>query len=255
MAEAVTRVDEFFSEYLGCNLETIAPRDVKVVASPRREQTELLYADVFALWMLVFQKRAAVSVQPRLAGPVTRLVARYGVNGIRSGEFLTEAIGLITGDSHTCAGVSSAAGPILFTCPDLFRPRFQHSCRRITPGDVPALQASGLHGNWLEQSVQEGTCFAGFDADRPVAVCGTFPVPHMADAIADIGLAGTLESHRRLGYGKTVLSATTQAVIEQNKVPVYMTSDRNAASAGTAHAVGYREYGWDFRVRIRAAED
>ncbi len=119
----------------------------------------------------------------------------------------------------------------------------------MTEKDRPALERAGLLNSSLLESVREGTCFAAYDGDRPVALCGVMPVPHMADRVADIALNGTLEPFRRRGFGRTVLSAVTETVQAQGRIPVYITSSHNTASIKTAGSVGFLEYGWQFRVK------
>ncbi|MFO7650752.1 MAG: GNAT family N-acetyltransferase [bacterium] len=250
MADALIDTAAFFSAYLECDLSSVAPREMRVVASDRRERRELLYADVFALWLVVFENRAALSVQSQLYKPVRRILGRHGIARIREPRCLDDLTRLVETHRSMLGQVSVASGPINCCAAETFRPRLTHPCRAVTEADLPAVRQSGLYEDWLEQSVRAGTCHAAFDSGRPVALCGTFDVPHLADRVADIGLAGTLDSHRRLGFGSSVLSATTAAILAVGKTPVHQTSDRNVASIATARSVGYREFGWDFRVRI-----
>lgn len=251
MPDAFTNTAAFLSGYLECDLTAIAPRELKVVVSDRREHPESHYAEVFALWMIVFENRAAISVQTQLYKPVRRVLSHYGIGRIRDPRCLEELTRLVDRHRSLLGELSTAGGPIHFCTPESFRPRLTHRCREVTETDLPILRQIGLYEHWLDQSVRDGTCYAAFDGDRPVALCGTYEVPHLADRVADIGLPGTIDSHRRLGYGSSVLSATTAAVLAQNRTPIHQTSDRNVASIATARAVGYREFGWDFRVRIR----
>lgn len=250
MPDAFIDTAEFFSGYLDCDLVGIAPREMQVVVSDRRERPELNYADVFALWLVVFENRAAVSVQAQLYKPVKRVLDRYGVGRLRDQRCLDELIRLVDKHRSLLGELSTASGPIHSCSEEGFRPRLTRPCRTVTLADLPTLREIGLYEDWLETSVVTGTCQAALDNDRPVALCGTYDVPHLEDRVADIGLVGTIDSHRRLGYGSTVLSATTSAVLATGRTPVHNTSDSNVASIATAQAVGYREFGWNFRVRI-----
>jgi predicted GNAT family acetyltransferase len=124
----------------------------------------------------------------------------------------------------------------------------------LSEADRPVLESAGLLDSSLIESVADGTCFAGFDGDRPVALCGVCPVPHMADRVADISLNGTLEPFRHRGFGRTVLSAVTETLLDRARLPFYITSDRNVASRRTAVSVGYVEYGWQVRVKMAVKE-
>ncbi len=251
MADAFLDTADFFSAYLECDLAGVAPRELRVAASDRRERPEPNYADVFALWLIVFENRAALSVQAQLYKPVRRILDRYGFARIREPRCLDELARLVDARRSLLGELSTASGPIHCCAAETFRPRVTRPCRAVTWADLPALRESGLYEDWLEPSVRAGTCQVAFDSSRPVALCGTYEVPHLGDRVADIGLAGTVDSHRRLGYGSSVLSATTAAILAAGKTPIHQTSDRNLASIATARAIGYREFGWDYRVRIR----
>jgi hypothetical protein len=251
LADAFLDTAEFFSAYLECDLAGVAPRELRVVASDRRERPELLYADVFVLWLVVFENRAALSVQSQLYKPVRRILDRYGFARIREPRCLDELTRLADTHRTLLGELSTSSGPIHACAKEAFRPRITRPCRAVTDADLPAVRESGLYEGWLEHSVADGTCQAAFDGGRPVALCGTYEVPHLVDRVADIGLAGTVDSHRRLGYGSSVLSATTAAVLASDKTPIHQTSDRNVASIATARVIGYREFGWDYRIRIR----
>jgi GNAT superfamily N-acetyltransferase len=144
---------------------------------------------------------------------------------------------------------SHASGPVFFGPPETFCGKRLQTCRVVTEADRPALEDAGLLNSSLLESVRDGTCFAAYDGEKPAALCGVMPVPHMADHAADIALSGTLEPLRRRGFGRTVLSAVTETVQARGRIPFYITSSHNTASIKTAASVGYLEYGWQFRVK------
>jgi len=246
----LTLLDAYFSESLGCNISTVGMDETRVSVSPRREKRELHYADVFPVWCFVTQNRCVVSVQRQLLGPVSRLVSEWSVPQFQH-KTAAERLTAIAAE-ELCLGpqVSYAAGPVLFCPPETYKGSRIRSCRAVVEADRPILERAGLLDTSLNESVVDGTCFAGFDGSQPVALCGVCPVPHMGDRVADISLNGTLEPFRQRGFGRTVLSAVTETLHTRTRLPFYITSDTNVASRRTAASVGYVEYGWQIRLKI-----
>jgi hypothetical protein len=245
-------IDEFFSRYLGTDLSTMTPGEVRVAASSRRYEPELHYAHAFALWLLVFRDRCAVSVQPELLQVVSRLCGRLTPDSIRSAEARATLVSACA--TALAAPLQAGAGPVLYCKPDACWLWQDHPCRPLAPIEIPSLEAANLYGSHLESSVADGTCFVALDDDTPVSLCGTFAVPHLGDKIADMCVMGTLEPHRRRHFGRTVVAHSTDAVIRLGRVPVYQTTDHNTASIRTARSVGYTDYGWTFRVELSPGE-
>ena len=95
----------------------------------------------------------------------------------------------------------------------------------------------------------ERAAFAYYFEGQPVSCCGTMPIGDMKAEIAEVGGVFTLESRRRKGFAKAVVSATTNLILNSGRIPIYGTSDRNLASQHTAISVGYKEYAWSLSVR------
>jgi len=244
-------LDAFFSVYLGCDIGEMAPGETRVVASARRERAELRYTEPFALWMVVAQSRCVISVRGELMRRVTRIVRPLGIERMRDPQAAQQLVIAATKTLGMGRKMTTTTGPILYCTANTLRMWQKHDCRQVTSLDVPVVEQTGLYGPSLDRSVDEGTCFAAWSGSHPVALAGTYPVPHMADAIADINVSGTLEGHRNQGFGRTVVSHTTRAVLNLGLVPVYMTADSNVQSKRTARAVGYRSYGWQFQVTLQ----
>jgi RimJ/RimL family protein N-acetyltransferase len=243
-------MEDFLSAYLGCDIRDVTPGEVRIVASERRTRAELNYGDVFAIWGLVLPDRAVVSVQPGLIEPVRRIIDQHGLAAISDADCAAELTRLLRGRQDAADTVSAASWLYYYCSRETFRPATGHTCRPTTTEDLPEIKQEHPYDTWLDQSVSAGTCYVALDGRGPVAVCGTFAVPHLGDRIADVGLPGTAETHRRRGYGASVLSAVTDAVLRRDMTPVYSVSARNNASIATVEAVGYRKYGRDFRVRV-----
>ena len=246
----VAVLDAFFSEYLDCDIAGIPPGHTVIVPSRPRGQAEPHSAETFALWMLLAQGRCAISVQDQLLKKVSGLVRALGIERFRDPEAVKRFVVTAAKSLGVRPGVSSISGPVLYCTRDTLRPARLHPCRPVTKDDIPAIRTTGLYDPSLAPSIEEGTCFAAYDRDQPVALAGTYPVPHLTALVADIAVPGTIATHRKRGFGRTALSFTTEAVLNHNKVPCYITSDQNIASWETARAVGYRSYGWQFRIKL-----
>ena len=254
MKQWLTLLDAFFSEYLGYDIGSVRPDETRVWTSSRREKRELHYADVFPVWCFVTQNRCVVSVQRQLLGPVSKLVSEWAIPQFRSETAAERLTATAAKELGLGSDASYADGPVLFCPPATYQGARLRPCRAVVEANRPALDSAGLLDSSLIESVADGTCFAGFDGDQPVALCGVCPVPHLADRVADISLNGTLEPFRHQGFGRTVLSAVTETVLARNRLPFYITSDRNIASRRTAASVGYIEYGWQVRVKMPVKE-
>jgi len=248
MDPQIAVLDRFYSAYLDCDISRVTPGGVWVVPSDRRDRAELHYENVFALWLLASGNRCVVSVQRPLEAAVKRAVSRLDLAGFRAEpgqKLLRDAVA-----SGLRRDARIVSGPVLNCTVRTFRPEIEHRCRRVTSSDLAALRRVGLYGGWLARSVEEGTCHAAYVDGEPVALAGTYEVPHMANEVCDLCVPGTVPEHRREGYGRAVVACTTRAVLESGRVPVYVTSDQNMASINTARSVGYTQYGWSLRVEI-----
>ncbi|OYD17148.1 hypothetical protein CH330_00755 [candidate division WOR-3 bacterium JGI_Cruoil_03_51_56] len=246
MDKEIPVLDAFFSEYLGCDISNIVPGHTCITTSPTQEQ------NAFALWMLITQSRCIVSARGRLFKTVSRLAHTLGIERTRDPIAVKKFVIAAAKSLGIKKGVSSTSGPVLYCTPETLRIARLHPCRSVNRFNIAAVKATGLCSPWLDKSISEGTCFAAWDEDKPVSLAGTCMVPHMADEVAEMSVPGTLAPYRGKGFGRTAVSHATEAVLKQNKVPVYITSDRNVASIATARSVGYRQYGWQYRVQLPA---
>lgn len=249
-ADAVGILDAFFSRYLGCELAAIGFGETRIVPSPRRFAAEVGYGPIFAIWALMTRGRCAVSLQQPLAAEAKRILGDDGLGPTLDPErrsALTELVCRAVGRRD----VTAVSGPILFCTRESLRRQSFHPCRRVGPGDVPALVRAGLHNDSLAEAIDAGFCFAAWSGGEVACVAATNPIDAVraADGVADIGI-NTAAAHRRQGFGKTALSALTAALLEAGCVPVYAASDHNEPSIRTATSVGYVQYAWQFRVQV-----
>lgn len=240
MPGEINAVDDFFSESLGTDLALLPPGQTSIVESPAGENS--------ALRLLVSQSRCVIATHGRLLKTVSGLARALGIEQLRHPETIGRLAAAVSRTLGARKSLSASSGPVFYCARSGLRPAEPRPVRPVQPHELPALRASGLYDDALAEGVERGTCFAAWEKERVVAVCGTLPVPHHADRVADIWFPGTLERFRGQGFGRAVLYHTTRAVFERNLVPIYQTSDRNLASQHAARAAGYREYGWQLRL-------
>jgi len=252
MLEPIPTLDDFFSRYLECDIAKVSAGRVWVIPSDRRETREMHYSNVFALWLLTSGNRCVASVQRGLEPVVARTVGRLRPGQVREPSGQRRLVRAVAAGLRLGPGLSAVSGPVLFCTGRSFRAQRLHPCRRVRRPDLPALAKAGLYGPWLDASVADGTCFAAYDRDEPVSLAGTWEVPHLGDRVADMCVPGTIAARRREGFGKSAVACATGAVLDSGRIPVYVTSDRNRASILTARAVGYTQYGWQFRIELPA---
>ena len=177
MKQWLTLLDAYFSVYLGCDIGAVGPGETRVAASSRREKRELHCADVFPVWCFVTQNRCVVSVQQPLLGAVSKLVSGWDGPQFRNETAAERLTATAAEELGLGPDASYAAGPVFFCPPETYRGERLRPCRAVADADRPVLDGAGLLDSSLIESVADGTCFAGFDGDRPVALCGVCPIP------------------------------------------------------------------------------
>ncbi len=235
--DPVSVLDAFFSNTIYCNLGDIPPGQTCVAPTP---PAWLKHGDIL-LRLIVTRSRCGLWACNRLSHAAVHLGRTLGIEQFCDRETLLQtvlaAIHRLQPKTHTNTNV------LVYCTGRTFRPCDLQPCLRVTPDNLPAIQNSGLFESTLAAGIETGTCFAAFAGDRPVALAGTVPVPHMTDLVAEIDIPGTLDSFRGQRYGRTVLAHTTDAVIKRDRVPFLVIADNNVAALRIARHVGYHTYG------------
>ncbi len=144
------------------------------------------------------------------------------------------------------------AGLKLYCDADMHVPMLDANVKELdaerAPEAIEALRPIGIPWE-LDYLLGQGTAFAYYLEGRPVAFAATHRPGKVSDKIGNV-MVGTLEQHRRRGYGKAVISATTRRVIEQRKVAVWGMAEDNIPALHTAKSVGYKVYCTVFELRF-----
>jgi hypothetical protein len=249
---AVETLDEFFGLYLGRSPGDVRRGEVLLIASERRLRPEMGYGSASVLWAVLSDERLVVSVQPALVNVATGLVQGMTVQQCRQTEWQQQVVRTL--GRSLGRKLTTFVGPIYYCTQESLRPWRVHPCRPVLAEEIPKLVRADLCDPFgsLDESVREGTCFAAYSGPQAVSVCGTHEVPHLERLVGDMNVPGTLPAFRRQGFGKVAVFHSTDALLRLGKSPVYTPADDNPASQRTALAVGYQEYGWQFKVNLPA---
>lgn len=191
---------------------------------------------LIVLWHI--GRRTLVQCDPRLAQPLAALVDGWPASQRLSVETFREAWGDAAIRSHDL-GLVHYLYP-----PDLpgFAPQPPFILRRLTLADGG--QMSALHGANTPEDVDEGfvevdhlvafSCFAG---DQLVAASSGYE----QTGFLDIGVL-VHPGYRRHGLGGAVVAAVCRWSIDHEMIAQYRHNVQNAASAGVARTLRFRQY-------------
>jgi hypothetical protein len=198
-----------------------------------------------ALWMGVLEDRAVIVTQPELVPAVQgRLEQIPSPANLMGPEFRDDLAALCRKRAKTDAALEMYLGRKFYCDSEMLIHVADSNVRQLdseNAGQAIRCLGSADIPDDLDYLLAEGTAFAYFLDGLPVAFAGTHPAGPLADRIGDI-MVGTLEAHRRSGFGKAVISATTSAIISRGKVAVWGMSYDNFAAMKTAASIGYRQY-------------
>ena len=234
-------VARFYAERAGYPLDTLRPGEVVVSHAPcSAPSPSSRRSRVLSLW--VEADRAVFIAAPGY---------RHLLDGLlRSVSSPTELLnpGTVPSVAERLAaqnrGLVSYLGRKYCCDRHTVRPVFDAAVHKLTPEAAPQairqLKSVGIPED-AAYLLAEDAAFAYYCTDAAVAFAGTHPAKRTDSATADVML-GTLPQYRRRGFGKAVISATTDAVISRNRVAVWGMSYDNVAAMRTAAAIGYQEY-------------
>lgn len=140
---------------------------------------------------------------------------------------------------------------LLYCQPERLRAFECEGSRRLELADIPLFvrmnQAlypacdSACLAEDLRRNIQDGIAFGVFQDGVLVGAAEAPVVAHMQDEVEEVGV-DTLPGYRGRGYGKTVVSGATKAILELGRVPIYRSSITNEPSLRLASAVGYTKH-------------
>jgi GNAT superfamily N-acetyltransferase len=238
-------VSEYFGTYLGAAPGDVQAGELRVVASDRRARPEKGWGYTFAVWILLTGDRGVVSVRPDLEAEVTRAIEQ-----LEPGEFRPEA--MLSAVSATCSGRMRGSLSVIYVCDqDGLKVRDCGGCRRMTEQDVEAYIAlkqsmwaeldADCERNDIRRNIADGIAYGVFQAAQMVSASSAPRVAHMNDRVEEVGV-DTHPDYRRRGYGASVVSHMTEAILGLGRTPVYRTGADNVASRRLVESCGYIKF-------------
>ena len=109
--------------------------------------------------------------------------------------------------------------------------------------DSGLLRGSELDA-WIPDIPHQQPMVASIEQGRAVAICASVRITSRAH---EAGVE-TLTAFRGRGHGAAAVAAWAKRVSAAGAVPLYSTSWQNVASQGVARRVGFRAFGWEYRV-------
>jgi GNAT superfamily N-acetyltransferase len=243
------KVEAYYSGRAGYPLGGVLPGEVRVFTSESPHRRAM--RSVLVLYVL--SDRALVSTQHELVKPVEGLVSVVATAGELADESIHQQLFRLCAERlGRDARLVPYSGVKLYCDEEEYVRIVDEHVRRVTRGDVDivmaALRVVGAPDD-PDYFLKDDAAFAYWVDDTPVSFAGTHPVGEFSDRIGNV-MVGTLDGHRRRGYGKAVVSATTGELLRQGRVAVWGTETTNVASIRTARSVGYQPFATVFEVRF-----
>jgi ribosomal protein S18 acetylase RimI-like enzyme len=235
-------VERFLSIRLDIDLSAAVPGRLHVVESPRRLREEASYGYLRVLWWLrLLDGREIVSVPPGAGEAVTRLLSEAG-GGDPTDPAWAERLCEPVNGVLRAAGlkpVNITRADLRFACDGESLCRHAHGdCRRLSDERIPPAKGMLLPTHCFPDGIVYGVIADG----RVAAVAISHRTGIMEDTVADLGVV-TAPAYRRRGFAQTVVSAVAAHVIDAGGEAIFACAPQNAASAATAHSVGFQPIG------------
>ena len=249
--QVLDTVGRFYSRRARYALHTLEPGGI-VVAEPTDSNECRPSHRTCVMWMGVLEDRAVLVSAPEFAASVREAVAEAEEP---ADLMKPETIADLTARCSAVAGGGADLRPYLgrkYCCDsEMLRPVHNANAQRLTSRTASCamqrLRCVGIPDD-PAYLLAEDAAFANFLDEDPVAFAGTHPGRDMAESVGDV-MVGTLEEYRRRGFGKAVISATTEAVVARGKVAVWGMSHDNVPAMRTASSIGYQQYCEVFELR------
>ena len=249
--ESLIHVADFYSGRADYPLRNIRAGMIVVAGSDKRYRG----TGRCCLWMAVMNDRAFVSTQHELVDEVRNLV---GIAALPQELVRDDIRGRLVALCRDTLGDQNAYylydGVKLYCDEHTYIRIADEHVRKITHDTaadaIARLRSVDVPGD-VDYLMADDAAFAYYVEDRPVAFAATHPMGDMSAGIGNI-MVGTLESYRRRGYGKAVVSATTGELLRQGSVTVWGAYADNIPAIKTASSVGFQRYCRVFEVRFHS---
>jgi len=233
------RVDQYWSETFGVSPDELLRAGMCVVPHSRK------LSGRNASWVFVHGDACVVSVPPQLIDDVREKAAIIPIEKIMSAD----SIRALFGDS-----VHHTIGPAYqgYAEAEDFHPIPSPHVRKLSTSDRPLLQVlvDGCDPKeWRDSgiNVNDENLFGYFLSGSIVAVAGIIP---WASYAANPSVV-THPDYRKKGYGKAVVSAAMQHILDQGSVVLYQTLLANVPAVRIAESLGCKPYAKSMYVAFK----
>lgn len=226
MKRSLLLLDELYASELGCSPEDFNSGRLITVQHDQICQIRFAKGVPLALFSIARETSTVICVRSPLKNIVDS--ALHGVTALdeKACELLESAFGAVVNVSFWFRGCR------LYCEPDTFVDQGIGDVRNVTGLDETS---KTLHAKW------GGPVFGQIVDGETVAYAAVKP---LSDVAWDLSVQ-TLPEHRGRGYAKSVVSAATRHIFENDKLATWGTDRTNTASLRTAHSLGFQDYGLD----------
>lgn len=222
-------IDSYWASRFGCPMDELRQPGVQVIASDQVDPTRIAVLELHTTTLV-----RTADVHRDILVPWSKSLAE---DALRSAEAVAEAF-------EKGAWRASPSEKVFYLAPEKFCPFRKSEVRQLTPDDSEALTLMHRGCSLQEQqagevSIDHPAIFGAFVGDQIVAAAS------LIDQDAHISDVGVLvhRDFRRRGFGRAVVSATSQWGLEHNRIVQYWRLCSNTGSARIADSLGFTEYG------------
>ncbi len=238
-AEARQRLDRYYAETLGLPLDTFRQPGISLAPLSNQCSSSSLFRNsaliVHAPSNATGPRSCAVVAQRHLLEPLRHFLAGRSVESLFEAPTL-ECLTRLVRSQFPQASISPGGLLIIarFVSSENFRP-----FRGPESAHVQRLDERTL-ANLALLSRYSGGIYALRDAQSQIT--SRAGVRYESRDVCEIGVRTEVEALRGRGLAKTVVTAATEAILADGRVPLYVHSATNIASQKVALALGYQHY-------------
>ena len=240
----MSELDHFWAKSLGCREEDLNFNESKIVV--RTEETDY-NKDRTEEEIDIFQRNGNRIVS--CSGEIEDKLRKHESELLETDitEKNIENIGL---------EVSELLGPafLSFTTKGDFAKVESRKCRELKQEDADELEKlkqdsdeEEIENSIGETEIGDSPVFGKFLDEELVAV-SSYAVWNSTVGFPDVFVR---EEFRGQGYGKQVVSKSTENILENDLVPVYRTLEKWSSSVGLAKSLGYQKYATTYLLKLK----
>jgi GNAT superfamily N-acetyltransferase len=234
-----SRIDGYWTEFLGCRIQDLYMPDSKVVFSEHSP----------GIFGLMLGPARVYSLDPGLKG----LFPAQNQNSELFTEkaFSPDRLAALLEKNGVCFEEAYGPGYLTYCHADVFCAADEKDTRPLRAADDGQIERLGERIGWTDIFRQTSPAWiARFGIFRDGNLVSLTTVRSWAGQVASM-LVATDPDYRGYGFATSVVSMATRWVLEEtDMVPQYDTSVNNLSSLRIAHVLGYQYYGQIIYIRV-----